>query len=436
MLKVFKKLLNIIIQFVLITLAYVIFIFVGFKQKKVSSQTKTLQKVVSISEVDKKGGASLLAYKIHKKLLEMKIESTIFAGMITKTENNIYPISTKTNLLIRSLKKLDLKYKFDGLLMLSSFDILKNKLFNNADIIHLHNLHVNYFSKFALPKISASKPTIWTLHDTLDLFEDYPDLNSKTGELETHLDLSKRRKILLKNLSEKIVNNSYLTIVTPSKWLMGKAKRGIFKNCDVRLIYNGADQTVFRPYNKEKVRKELGLPIDKKILLFSAAWGLTAGTKDSLSTILKMYNEVSKDPGIFFTIIGGGDIFFKENSITIPYITDPDLLAKYYAAADLFVYPSLWDNCPLAVIENMATGTPIITYNTGGIPELVEHMKSGYIAKYNNSDDFLKGVQLFIKNDELRTNAGTLSMELFLKNFTFEAMFKKYVSLYTEMLQN
>ena len=63
----------------------------------------------------------------------------------------------------------------------------------------------------------------------------------------------------------------------------------------------------------------------------------------------------------------------------------------------------------MVVLEAMACGTPVIAFNTGGVPELIEHMKTGYVAKYKNSDDLANGVELFLKDDVLRAKAGILA---------------------------
>src|SRR5690606_27324346 len=137
-----------------------------------------------------------------------------------------------------------------------------------------------------------------------------------------------------------------------------------------------------------------------------------------------------------FVILGGSTSEFGKNSLNIPYISDDNLLAKYYSAADLFVYPSLWDNCPLSVLENMGTGTPVITYNTGGIPELVEHMGTGYIAEYNNSSDFANGLITFLSNEDLRKIASKRSREVFEQKFTQTQMINNYLNLYKEIIEN
>lgn len=415
-------------------LIYYIFLIPSSRKRKDETKKTDFHSILTISEVDKKGGAAKLAYRLHTFLLTKNIDSKMVVGMVTEAEDGIHLLKQRDGIFTRALHKSDKIGQWFDFFRLSSFDILKMKIFKDANLVHMHNLHVNYFSKFVLPKLTSKKRTIWTLHDTVDLFEDFPDKFSKTGELKTYPNLDDKRRKYLRDISERIINNSYLTVATPSKWLFEKAKRGVFKNQDIRLIYNGVDETVFKPYDKVEVRKELGLPVDKKILLFSAAWGLSDGTKDSKSTLLKMYEHLKSNKDIFFAILGGGSEEFGENSVNIPYISDDNLLAKYYSAADLFIYPSLWDNCPLAVLENMGTATPVITYKTGGIPELVEHMKTGYIAEYNNSDDFIKGIDIFLTDENLRSSASKLSRSIFEQKFTQTKMVNEYLDLYNELL--
>jgi glycosyltransferase involved in cell wall biosynthesis len=415
------------------TIVYFLYLLPISKKYKDRTSKKTFRSILLVSEVDKKGGAAKLAYRLHKELGQKGIDSKMLVGLVTQPEKNIIPLHQRTDIFSRALHKYDHDEGWGDFFRLSSFDIMKKTVFNDTDIVHLHNLHVNYFSKFILPKLTSQKRTIWTLHDTMDLFEDYPDPFSKVGEMKTYPTLADDKREYLRNLSKRIMDNSYLTVVTPSKWLMEKAKRGIFQEKDVRLIYNGVDENIFKPYAKLKTRKELGLPTDKKLLLFSAAWGLAPGTKDSLSTLLEMYNHLKDNEDVFLIILGGNSEF-SNKSISIPYISDDNLLAKYYSVADLFIYPSLWDNCPLAILENMGTGTPVITYSTGGIPELVVHMQTGYVATYNNSKDFIKGVDTFLLNDSLREDAIKLSRKVFEEKFTQTQMVRNYISLYQEIL--
>ena len=100
----------------------------------------------------------------------------------------------------------------------------------------------------------------------------------------------------------------------------------------------------------------------------------------------------------------------------------------------LLIFPSIAENCPRIVLEAMACGTPVIAFNTGGVPELVDHMKTGYVAEYKNSDDLANGVELFLRDDVLREKAGILARKKIEDNFTLTRQVDNYLKLYDQML--
>ena len=81
----------------------------------------------------------------------------------------------------------------------------------------------------------------------------------------------------------------------------------------------------------------------------------------------------------------------------------------------------------------MACGTSVIAFNTGGVPELVEHMKNGYVAEYKNSDDLANGVDLFLSDDVLREKAGILARKKVEDKFTLDQQVDNYLKLYDQM---
>lgn len=89
---------------------------------------------------------------------------------------------------------------------------------------------------------------------------------------------------------------------------------------------------------------------------------------------------------------------FKVN--TLGYISDQDSMISAYACADMFVIPSLEDNLPNTIMESMACGTPCVGFETGGIPEMIDHLKNGYVAKYKDTNDLAVGIKWIIDNQK------------------------------------
>jgi glycosyltransferase involved in cell wall biosynthesis len=332
------------------------------------------------------------------------------------------------------------------LIFLNSFRIKNMPEVLNADIINLHNLHGGYFNLLALPELTKLKPTVYTLHDMWALtghcaHSFYCD-KWQTGcgnclNLKIYPSVWYDRTHWLWNLKKDIYKKSELTIVTPSKWLKNKVENGILADKEIHLIYNGIDQRVFHPMNKIDVRKKLNLPLDKTILMFSAHYGIKNYWKGG-EYLLEALSKINRDNLVFLNVGSSEkpDKQIKDSIewISIPYVEDENKMAEYYAASDLFLYPSLADNCPLVVLEAMASGTPVISFKTGGIPELVAHMKNGYISEYKNVDDFLCGINLFLDHDDLRKNAGLSARKTVEVHFTLDKMVDLYEELYHSLL--
>jgi glycosyltransferase involved in cell wall biosynthesis len=81
----------------------------------------------------------------------------------------------------------------------------------------------------------------------------------------------------------------------------------------------------------------------------------------------------------------------------------------------------------------MACGTPVIAFETGGIPELLTNMRTGYIARYRDVDDFVKGIKLFLYDVELRAKAGLFARKDVEKHFTLDKMVSLYEELYHKL---
>ena len=114
-------------------------------------------------------------------------------------------------------------------------------------------------------------------------------------------------------------------------------------------------------------------------------------------------------------------------------ITAQDDLAELYSLADVFVSPAIEDNLPNTIMESLACGTPVVAFNTGGIPDMVEHQINGYLAKYKDAADFAAGIDYVLNSgntNELSTNA----RKKVTNNFSNEIVADKYIGVYNSIL--
>lgn len=402
-------------------------------------------KIIHINTLDHAGGAAKVASRLKEGLERKGHESFMLVGKNYGSNPSIRQI-VHFKYIQTAISIFSSLISLPDLIFINSFRIKNRKDVMCADVINLHNLHGGYFNFLALSGLSKAKPIVYTLHDMWALTghcahsfscDKWQKGCGKCPNLKIYPRLWYDNTHWLWNLKRKTYNKSDFAIVTPSKWLKEKIEKSILKDKDVRLIYNGIDHQIFRPMNKRDARKKLKLPQDKTILMFSAHYGIKNYWKGG-DYLLKALKEINGE-NIVFLNIGSSektpvDIPESIEWISVPYIQDEQRMAEYYAASDLFLYPSLADNCPLVVLESMATGTPVIAFRTGGIPELITDMKNGYIAEYKNVSDFVKGINLFIENEELRNRASINARETIEKHFTLEKMVDLYQELYNSLL--
>ena len=161
------------------------------------------------------------------------------------------------------------------------------------------------------------------------------------------------------------------------------------------------NENVFKPMDKSVVMDRLNLPQDKKILTF----GCQAGQNNPFKGwyyLEKAINKIKRDDVLI--LIYGSD-YHQETVDCVKYpirfmgrINDENMLALICNAADIFVTPSLCENYSLAILENILCQTPVVGFNTTGIPELVINDDTGYLAKFKDVDDLAKGIEVMLDN--------------------------------------
>lgn len=413
--------------------------------KRRSEPNNELVNILHINTAVGKGGAAKVAYNyLNQNLNARGYGSKFLTGTVYgKQEPNMELINCKNI----NLHKLLHKYqKYSGLLdfyNLASFDIPRIKSFNSADIVHLHNLHGSFFSPFVLPELTSLKPVVWTLHDeqayTGHCAYAFDCEKWQTGcgncpDLNFYPKIKVDTTDFLLKTKKKIYDLSDFTIVCPSNWLANRAKQSILSDKDIRIIYNGINEKVFVNTDKTEARRALNLPLNKKILMFSAS-GSIKNTQKGGKYVYEAYNRLKNNKDILFLNIGGGNFSaIKQNWIDIPYVNDEKTMALYYCASDLFIYPSMAETFGLVVAESMSCGTPVVAFNNTAIPELVDHMKTGYLAENKNIEDFIHGIKTFLESEELRIKSSFIGRQKIEESFTLDKMVQNYIDLYKEII--
>lgn len=417
------------------------FSLINKKHNRNNDKQKEITSVLHINTSDSGGGAAKITHDLFSIQQKKGLNARMLVASKKRNDQAIFEIKKSTSRKQHFLEFAQKKMQWQDFFHESSFEILNFEIFRESDIIHLHNLHINYFSLLAIPSFSESKPIVWSLHDMHSITghcahsfncEKWENGCGNCPQLDSYPALSIDTTDWIWKTKQKIYEKSNLNIVVLSDWLRKKVEKSILSNQKITTIYNGIDTTTYKQSDKKEVRKKLGIPLDSTVVLFSADMGINNPYKGG--EFVKNIMDTNVDQDILFINIGSGKTVEKrQNNWNIPYVTDPHEMALYYSSSDLYLYPTLADNCPLVVLEAMACGLPILTFDTGGVPELVLHMETGYVASYQSKEDLQKGFSLLIENKELRNSMGNIAMNRVHEKFTIEIMNENYLKLYTEI---
>ena len=310
----------------------------------------------------------------------------------------------------------------------------------NPDIIHLHNLHGNYINiNFLFEFLSQSEiPIVWTLHDCWPFtghcaYFEYVNCNKwkqecyecpliKSYPSSIILDNSKSNYNIKKSLFNSVSN---MTIVTPSEWLARLVKQSFLSKYEVTVINNGIDSKIFdlKDTNELKIKLEL----ENKIVLLGVSAEGFEGRK-GLRYFIELAKSLSNEYQLILIGVSKKDCEqLPKNVIAIIRTNNATELAEYYSLADIFLNPTLEDNFPTTNLEALACGTPVITFNTGGSPEVVDET-TGIVVDKMDSKGFLNAV-LFMKNQFKKTNSINCRNKA-VKYFDKKRMYEMYLKLY------
>ena len=305
------------------------------------------------------------------------------------------------------------------------------------DVIHLHNLH-NF--TFHLPLLfryikKNHIKVVWTLHDCWTFTGKCPhfvlakcdrwktgchDCTQVRGYPKSLVDRSKTMWKLKKKWFTGVED---LTIVAPSQWLAELVKESYLASYPVQVIYNGIDLRIFQPTDSD-FRAKYHLE-DKKIILGVAfSWDYAKGL-DVFVELSKRLPEQYK-----IVLVGTNDLVDSQlppEIISIHATENQRQLAEIYSAADVFANFTRQDTLPTVNIEALACGTPVLTFRTGGSPEILNDA-CGSVVRCDDVDAAEKEL-IRICSQQPYSQEDCLARA---KEFNMYARFSEYAALCTK----
>jgi glycosyltransferase involved in cell wall biosynthesis len=232
-----------------------------------------------------------------------------------------------------------------------------------------------------------------------------------------------------------------MTVVTPSRWLAAcAAESALFHDKRILVIPNSLDLNQYKPADKRHARGLLSLPQDKSLVLFGAVQSTSTARKgfpmlaDALRILSRMDQPREIDAVIFGASAPEKPFDFCLKTHYLGQVNDDARLALLYAAADVFVAPSIQENLANTVMESLACGTPCVAFDIGGMPDMIEHEVNGYLVKPYEVDDFARGIAWVLEDQRRLQELSRKARQRVETSFSIESVARRYVSLYHEIL--
>ncbi len=323
--------------------------------------------------------------------------------------------------------------------------------FKEADVVHLHWTNQAMLSLSQIEKIlRTGKPVVWTMHDMwpftgvchhADKCTLWQQVCHHCPQLQRPSANDWSARIFKKKA--KVYAHPNLTLVACSHWLAKLASKSpLLEGHRIESIPNPIDAQFYQPtHDKAEVRRRLGIPTDKTVLFF-AAFKVTDPKKginylgESLNLLLQEHPELREK---LVLVLGGQQSEAMAGSFPIPTVALPfdnseEAMRARYQAADLLLMPTLMDNLPNTIVEAMACGVPVVGFNVGGLPQMIETGVNGYLANYCDSRDFAQGISRVLSSQSytaLCRNARAKAV----KAYAESAVAEQYLQVYSEAMQ-
>lgn len=379
-------------------------------------------KVIHVNYFDCDGGAARAAHRLHLGMRRIGVDSRMAVLRKVSDDPHVSCILGGRGRIVTSLRQrvadMVLRHQHSPNKTHHSLNLFPSGLAawlnrSDADIVNLHWLGHETMS---IGEIGAiKKPIVWTMHDMWPFSgaEHYDSLDApgrwrsgyQAKERDTKhngIDLDAwtyRRKL-------RAWRNQSFHLASPSRWLAGCAgQSALFSRMPCRVLPNGVDLTVYKPLDRTLARDILSLPQNKRFILFGAV-NSTSDARKGFNLLQPALNWLAahgwKDEAELLIFGASQPEFPPDFGLPTRYLgrfTDDIALNVLYAAADVFVAPSMQDNLPNTLVESLASGTPCVAFDVGGMCDLVEHGHNGLLANPFNTDDFATAIDQVLRGD-------------------------------------
>ncbi len=412
-------------------------------------------KTLILNSFDNQGGAAIATYRLHKGLASISVDSQMLVQIgKSRDPRVITPLNRwqKVVALLRPhLDELATRFyaKKKPVLFSSAWvpDGIASRVGElNPDIVHLFWVNAGFLRAETIRKLK--RPIVWTLHDMWPFTggchydEECGRFRQSCGQCpilgsKSEKDLSRR----VWQRKKDAWSGTPIVVVATSRWLGEMAAASsLFANQRIEVIPNGIDTSVYKPADKALARDTYNLPRDRQLILFSAFDATSDKRKGSqyLLAALKILVQQGWDKTAELVVIGASSMDSGELGMDAHFIGnlhDEISQVLLYSAADVVVAPSVQENLSNTVIESLACGTPVVAFDIGGMPDMIDHKKSGYLAKPFEAEDLAEGIAWCLGDDARQQELSACARQTVEDRYELSAVASRYRDLYEDILK-
>jgi glycosyltransferase involved in cell wall biosynthesis len=411
-------------------------------------------RVVHLSANDLQGGAGRAAFRLHTGLRQAGADSAMLVLQRASADPAVhqfrpFPAVPRAvgHLLFRACRRAQNVRLSHGELFSTGRTLYGRSLLAQlppADVVNLHWVVDLLDYSAALPALAARAPLVWTSHDMngftggchydggCDRFSGRcgacPQLGSRRERDLSRSVFTRKERALARVPVER------LKIVSPSRWLARETERSTLgRRYETIVIPNGIDPEEFFPVEPAAARRELGLPVEGRVVLFVADF--LNDRRKGFPLLLEALRLVSDAPDLTVLTLGLGEPrgVPAPNHIHLGRINDQRRLVLAYSAADLFIIPSLQDNLPNTILEAMACGTPVLGFDTGGMADLIVPEETGLLAQVGDPADLARQLRWLLDHPGELQAMGAAARRAIVARYTVEIQVAAYLRLYESL---
>lgn len=323
------------------------------------------------------------------------------------------------------------------------------ELIGPCDVVHVHTLWggtYGYSDLMGLMHLAKRYPTVLTLHDGW-MLTGHCACPIRCERWKTgcgHCPDLKRTPAVPYDLTawnwwrkRNAIQSSNLHITAVSSWLSEQVRQSpIFAGKPVSVVYNSVDETVFRPGDRQAVRMELGLPEHARLILLAGQ--TVEGIRDGIAQHAAAALNRLSIPGLNVVIVGrSAEAVAKTLSIpahVLPFQKTPAEMARCYLAADLTVVSSEYETFGRVAAESLMCATPVVSFATGGLAEVVEHNVTGLLVPTGDTAALAEAIRLVVEDQGLRERLAQAAAARAHARFNRRVVTEDYLEVYRTVL--